>query len=121
MEVWINPKTGFKDLSFRPYSEYMFEGKSSPPYSPNGSGYNFGLYQTAQPACGSWLNNLHQFQNDQMKGNNINTPVPAMIVDKTGTLHRVPYYITDPYTAQNYGVRYDTLLRNAKQVGNQNL
>lgn len=121
MDVWVNASTGFKDLSFRPYSEYMFEGKSSPAYSPNGSGINYGLYQTAMPSCNSWKAGFQQFQSDQMIGNNINTPVPAMIVDKTGTMHRVPYYITDPYTAQNYGVRYETLLRNANQVGNQNL
>ncbi len=62
MDVWVNAVTGFRDNSFMPYIDFQNEGKAPPPYSPNTAPYNYGLYETAQPACGTWLNNLHQFQ-----------------------------------------------------------
>lgn len=123
MEVWVNAVTGFRDNSFMPYINYQNEGQSPPPYSPNTSPYNYGLYDTAQPACGTWLNNLHQFQSLQ-KGENMtpnqtcgsgrfppNAFLPAEIVDKTGRIHMTP-----PYGF----AQYQPLIRHAGQVGNQN-
>jgi len=127
MEVWVNAVTGFRDNSFMPYINYQNEGKAPPPYSPNTSPYNYGLYDTAQPACGTWLNNLHQFQALQ-KGETI-TPgstcnsrqafpptafIPAEIVDKTGRIHMTPPYIGNGF------LQYQPLIRHAGQVGNQN-
>src|SRR6185503_11838506 len=101
---------------------------SPPPYSPNTAPYNYGLYDTAQPACGTWLNNLHQFQALQKgealttnpQGCNVNgrwlptTMLPAGITDKTGRQHMVPPYITTGFP------QYEMLIKNARQVGNQN-
>lgn len=131
MEVWVNAATGFRDNSFMPYIDYQNEGKAPPPYSPNTSPYNYGLYNTAQPACGTWLNNLNQFQElqegvlPQMRSCGVNgcysnsKAIPAAIIDKTGRIHSFPPYINGGYgqTVQN---TYQPLLRNASQLGNQN-
>ena len=63
MQVWIDPKTGFKDRTNRPY----IEGENEPrfggvPYDPNGAGFNYGLYdQAGQPSCGLYPQVLSQY------------------------------------------------------------
>lgn len=114
MDIWVSASTGLKDNSFSPYVDYSTEGKGLNPYSPNSSGYNYGLYDTAQPSCGTFLNNLHQFQRAQEQGNNINYPIPAAIIDKTGQMHRVPYYSTCNSATTQSTNAYQSLVQNSK-------
>lgn len=80
MNVWVDPKTGERDRSFRPYIEKEELGNELTPYDPNNR-YNYGLYQTAQPSCGYWVDALGQF-NERSRG-------PYEVVDRTGRLHMI--------------------------------
>lgn len=65
MQVWINPNTGFRDRSFRPYINGENEQRfGSMPYDPNGRSFNHGLYEKAgQPTCDMYPSVLREYRN----------------------------------------------------------
>lgn len=97
MNVWLNPD-GTRDREFRPYISQEETARSVYLYSPNGPGFNYGLYETAQPTCGGWLDIYDQYP----------SKIPFEVVDKTGRLHMV-----QP-TNWRHGYKYQPLLKNAK-------
>ena len=96
MNVWIDQKTGRRDRSFRPTIEDEWQANSVYLYDPNGSGFNYGLYQGAQPSCGSWVGQIW----DQFPSR-----VPMEVVDKTGRLHLVRP------TWWKYGYKFEPMLK----------
>ena len=77
MNVWLNPD-GTRNREFRPYISQEETARSVYLYSPNGPGFNYGLYESAgQPSCGGWLNIYHQYP----------SKIPTGVVDQTGRLH----------------------------------
>lgn len=73
MEVILNPD-GTRDRSYRPYIEEEELGNSVYLYSPNGPGYNYGLYDSAQPSCGTWYNEYQTWP----------SRTPARYIDSNG-------------------------------------
>ena len=47
--------------------------------TPNGPGFHYSLYQSAQPSCGYWLDIYNQYP----------SKIPSEVMDKTGRLHLV--------------------------------
>lgn len=80
MNVWVDPQTGMRDRSFRPYISEEEQGNSVYLYDPNGPGFHYGLYDMAQPSCGSWVGQIW----DQYPSR-----VPSEVVDREGRLHMV--------------------------------
>jgi len=82
MEVILNPD-GTRNREFRPYIEEEEQANSVYLYDPNGPGFYYGLYATAQPSCGSWLDLYDQFP----------PHAPGPEIDNTGREHLVrPWY-----------------------------
>jgi|694.fasta_scaffold11541_2 hypothetical protein len=80
MNIWVNPRTGIRDRSYRPYINEEELNRNVVFYDPNSSGWNTGLYSTpGQPSCTS-------FQTEYF-----NRPVriPEQYVDNIGRLHRI--------------------------------
>lgn len=98
MDVWVDPRTGLRNRDFRPYISLEEQANSVYLYSPNSRGFNYGLYETAQPSCGSWLDIYYQYP----------SKVPTEVVDRTGRLHLIkPSW-------WRHGLRYEDLLKNAR-------
>lgn len=97
MNVWVD-KSGRRNREYRPYIEEEDQANSVYPYSPNGPGFYYGLYKTAQPTCGSWIGLYNQYP----------SKIPSEVVDRTGRLHinRPSYW--------RHGYKYDPLLRHTK-------
>lgn len=82
MQVLLNPD-GTRNREFRPYIEEEEQANSVYLYDPNGPGFHYGLYDRAQPSCGSWLNIYEQYP----------SKIPFAVVDYTGREHLVrPWY-----------------------------
>ena len=97
MEVWLD-SSGRRDREFRPYISQEETSRSVYLYDPNGRGFNYGLYESAQPTCGSWIDIYDQFP----------SKIPSQIADKTGRLHAVrPNY-------WRHGYKYDPLLNHTR-------
>jgi len=80
MDIWIDPKTGLRDRSFRPYIDQEELNRNVALYNPNSSGWNSGLYSTAgQPSCTSFQTEYAKFY----------PKIPSAFVDNLGRLHRV--------------------------------
>ena len=93
MNVLLNPD-GTRNREFRPYIEEEEQANSVYLYDPEGPGFHYGLYDTAQPSCGSWLDIYDQYPSKN----------PFAIIDYTGREHLVrPWY-------WNRGYRYKPLL-----------
>jgi len=94
MEIILNPD-GTRNRDFRPYIMEEEQANSVYLYSPNGPGFRYGLYESAQPSCGSWLDIYDQFP----------SKVPGSVIDFTGREHLVrPWYWKNGY-------HYEPLLR----------
>lgn len=80
MNIWINPKTGLRDRSFRPYIEEEELNRNVVLYDPNSRGWNTGLYSTpGQPSCTSFQTEFKSFP----------SKIPDQFVDNLGRLHRI--------------------------------
>ena len=97
MNVWVN-LDGTRNREFRPLIQEETLAKSVKLYSPNSRGFVYGLYQQAQPTCGTWLDLFNQYP----------SKTPSEIVDSNGRLHllKPDYY--------KHGIRYKDLLENAR-------
>ena len=60
MEIWLNP-SGTRNREFRPYIEQEETARSVYLYDPENYGFHYGLYDMAQPSCGSWLDIYDQY------------------------------------------------------------
>jgi len=81
MQVLLNPD-GTRNREFRPYIEQEEQGNSVYLYDPNVP-FHYGLYDTAQPSCGSWLDIYKQYP----------SKTPLSVVNYTGRQHLVrPWY-----------------------------
>lgn len=99
MNVLLNPD-GSRNREFRPYIEEEEQANSVYIYDPN-TPFHYGLYDRAQPSCGSWLDIYHQYP----------SKTPSQVVDSTGRLHSVmPNYA-------EYGYCYQPLMRNVRPSG----
>ena len=97
MNVWLR-ENGQRDREFRPYIEQEELARSVYLYDPEGPGFHYGLYQSAQPTCGYWLDIYNQYP----------SKTPWEVADKTGRLHLVrPAY-------WRHGYKYSPLLRNTR-------
>jgi len=107
MNVWVRPDSGLRDREFRPYINEEELSRSVYLYSPNGPGFHYGLYDTAQPSCTSWLDIYEQYP----------SKIPAEVVDATGRLHLVrPNWYRHGYK-YDAGERYENLLRHTRPTG----
>jgi hypothetical protein len=98
MNVLLNAD-GTRNRDFRPYIEEEELGNNLYLYDPNGPGFHYGLYDTAQPSCGSWLDIYYQYP----------SKTPAAVVSNTGRLHLVrPEWWRHGY---HY---YEPLMRNSR-------
>lgn len=79
MDVWVNPVTGRRNMEFRPYISEEEQANSVYLYDPNRP-FHYGLYDGAQPSCGSWVGQIW----DQYAQR-----APSEVVDRTGRLHLV--------------------------------
>lgn len=80
MNIWVNPRTGLRDRSFRPYIEEEELNRNVVLYDPNSRGWNTGLYSTpGQPSCTSFQTEYKSFP----------SKIPDQIVDNLGRLHRI--------------------------------
>lgn len=78
MDVWVN-SNGTRNKDFRPLIQNEWLAYSAVPYSPNGPGVHYGLYDSAQQTCPPYVTNW-----DHFKGG------PVGVVDNFGRLHRLP-------------------------------
>lgn len=100
MNVTLHP-SGLRNRQFRPYIEQEELSRSVYLYNPEGPGFNYGLYDQAQPSCGSWLDIYEQYP----------SKTPFQVIDDTGRLHSVePDYAT-------YGYCYEPLMRHVRPSG----
>lgn len=99
MNVLLNAD-GTRNRDFRPYISEEETSKSIYLYDPNGPGFHYGLYDTAQPTCGSWLDIYYQYP----------SKTPASVVSNTGRLHLVRP------TWWRHGINryYDSLMRHSQ-------
>lgn len=104
MEVILNPN-GTRDRSYRPYIEEEELGKSVYLYAPNGPGFHYGLYDSAQPSCGLWI--------DQYKAWPSRTP--AREINDNGY---TKYFKEPQYRRTCYGNR--GLICSSKIIGGYN-
>jgi hypothetical protein len=80
MSIWVDPRTGLRDRSFRPYIEEEELNRNVVLYDPNSRGWNTGLYSTpGQPSCTSFQTEYWKFP----------SKIPDSFVDELGRLHRV--------------------------------
>ena len=96
MEVILDP-SGKRNRDFRPYIEEECQGNSVYLYDPH-TPFHYGLYDTAQPSCNSWIQNYHQYP----------SKVPISIIDRTGRMH---------YMKPNWfkhGLKYSDLRNHAR-------
>lgn len=92
MNVWVN-SNGLRNRDFRPYISQEELARSVYPYSPNGSGFHYGLYDQAQPSCGTWGELFNQYPSH----------IPSAVVDRSGRTHMIrPNY-------WRHGVKYEDL------------
>lgn len=107
MNVWVHPKTGLRNREYRPYIEEEEQSNSVYLYDPLGPGFHYGLYETAQPSCGSWADLFHQYPSH----------VPSEVIDSTGRMHMVrPNYWRHGY---KYPVKegYENLVGHTRPTG----
>lgn len=98
MNIWVDPKTGLRDRSFRPYIEEEELNRNVVLYNPNSRGWNTGLYSTAgQPSCTSFQTEYLAFP----------SKIPNEFVDNIGRLHRV-----DPSWRVMHPNTYQSLAKN---------
>ena len=98
MNVWLN-EDGTRNREFRPYINQEETSRNLYLYSPNGPGFHYGLYDSAQPSCQSWVRGIY----DQYP-----SKVPSEIADNTGRLHMVrPSW-------WRRGYKYDPLIRHVR-------
>jgi len=100
MDVILNPD-GTRNRNFRPYIEEEEQANSVYLYDPNNRGFNYGLYNTAQPSCESWLGLYNQYP----------SKIPGSVIDNTGRLHMV-----QPPNKKGY--HYEPLLRHMRPYRN---
>lgn len=87
MEIWVDPRTGLRDRSFRPYIEEEELNVNVGFYNPNGR-IDTGFYSIpGQQSCTSFQT---QYFNRPSK-------IPNRFVDNLGRLHRI-----QPKTANIY-------------------
>lgn len=79
MQVLVN-RDGTRNRDYRPYIDGEELYRNVPLYDPNGKGPHYGLYDSAQPACQSWTNQLLKYE----KHNNFQ---PAFVIDRNGISH----------------------------------
>lgn len=80
MEIWVDPRTGLRDRSFRPYIEEEELNVNLGFYSPNGGSINTGFYSIAgEQSCQAFQT---QYMNRPVK-------IPVQFVDNLGRLHRI--------------------------------
>ncbi len=79
MNVWLNAD-GTRNRENRPYIQEEESARSLYLYDPEGPGFNYGLYDMAQPSCGSWLNGIY----DQYPSHN-----PGAVVTRDGRVYMV--------------------------------
>ena len=97
MNVWLNPD-GTRNRESRPYVSREELANSVYLYDPNGPGFHYGLYQSAHPSCGYWLDIYNQYP----------SKTPSEVVDSSGRLHLVrPTY-------WKHGYKYEPLLRHTR-------
>ena len=108
MQVWLN-SDGTRNREFRPFIKQENQANSIYLYDPNGPGFHYGLYDTAQPTCGTWLDIYYQYP----------SKIPAEVVDSTGRLYMVrPNWWRHgyKYSQSGGGEKYDPLLRHVKST-----
>jgi hypothetical protein len=94
--IWVN-LDGTRNRENRPIIEKEGLADEIYLYNPNGRGFNYGLYQMAQPTCGTWLDLFDQYP----------SKIPKDIVDGSGRLHPLkPDWF-------RHGLRYQDLSRHA--------
>ena len=97
MEVLVDNRSGKRNRDFRPYIEEECQGNSVYLYDPYVP-FHYGLYDTSQPSCQSWVQNYRQYP----------SKVPLSVVDGTGRMHLLqPSWF-------RHGLRYQDLNRNAR-------
>lgn len=100
MNVWVNVPFGERNREYRPYIFEEGQSNSVYLYDPNGRGFQYGLYQTAQPTCGSWLDIWDQYP----------SRVPSEVADRSGRIHMVrPEW-------WRHGYKYGSLEKNTRQM-----
>ncbi len=87
MNVWLNAD-GSRNREFRPYIEQEETARSVYLYNPEGRSFYYGLYASAQPTCGLWVDNIY---------NQYPSRTPAESVDSSGRLA-----MTQSNQARNY-------------------
>ena len=95
MEVWLNPN-GTRNRENRPLIDQEEGSRNVYLYDPYRS-FHYGLYDQAQPTCGSWLDIYHQYP----------SKVPVAVTTNTGRLLPLgAKYFT-------HGMKYDALARHS--------
>jgi hypothetical protein len=102
MNVWVNPITGRRNREFRPRIEEEEQANSVYLYNPEGPGFYYGLYQQAQPSCGSWVQLFNQYPSH----------TPQAVISESGRMHRVKSY--------GKGYCYNPLIDNVYPAGYHN-
>lgn len=80
MNIWVDPRTGIRDRSYRPYIDQEELSRNVAFYDPNSRGWNTGLYSTpGQPSCTSFQT---EYRNRPVR-------IPEQFIDNDGRLHRL--------------------------------
>ena len=96
MQVILN-ENGTRNRDFRPYISEEQQGNSIYLWDPNVP-FHYGLYDTAQPSCGSWLDIYYQYP----------SKIPLNVITRTGRT-----FLVQPNWF-NHGYKYQSLLRHAR-------
>lgn len=79
MNIWVN-SNGLRNRDYRPLIQDEWYANEVSLYNPNGAQPSSGLYETAMPTCGPFINVWKHFD----------SRVPAATVDPYGRMHMVP-------------------------------
>lgn len=98
MNVILN-KDGSRNRDFRPYINEEEQSNNLSLYDPNGRGVHYGLYDSAQATCGSWMDVYRAYP----------SKTPAAVIDSDGRMHisrpRTWRHGYRPSVGGNYGPR----------------
>lgn len=88
MDIWVDPKTGLRDRSFRPYIEEEELDVNLGFYNPNDPNINTGFYSLpGERSC----------QMFQTQYNRRPVKIPEAFADNYGRLHNIQPNVPDKY------------------------